>query len=138
MTVVLVTASVLFSVAPGVYSVGFHVGAAVAPVAVLPRVVVPSPVAVPAATVAPSAAPTPTPQSTPKPSPKPVTPAPPARVTTVTPVPPAADLAPAVPGPSSSPDPFTLWLEHPTFTCDPGFAPGWLNEAGLPTGCVAN
>lgn len=44
------------------------------------------------------------------------------------------------PEPSAVPtvDPFTEWLNNPTFTCDDGFAPGWLNEQGIPTGCVAN
>lgn len=40
--------------------------------------------------------------------------------------------------PEMEPDGFAEWLENPTFTCDDGFAPGWLNERGMPTGCVAN
>ncbi|WP_105033485.1 hypothetical protein [Cryobacterium aureum] len=35
-------------------------------------------------------------------------------------------------------DPFAAWLLNPTFECDEGLAPGWLSNAGVPTGCVAN
>jgi hypothetical protein len=35
-------------------------------------------------------------------------------------------------------NPLTEWFKHPTFTCEPGRAPGWINEQGVPTSCVAN
>ena len=35
-------------------------------------------------------------------------------------------------------DPFAEWMKNPTFTCEPGRAPGWLNGEGIPTSCVAN
>lgn len=81
---------------------------------------------------------------------EPVTP--PARA--VTPTRTAAPVAPA-PGPLSTPlapsapepvaaaptapvNPLVEWLKNPTFTCAPGFAPGWMDETGKPTSCVAN
>ena len=52
----------------------------------------------------------------------------------------SAVAATATPAPVVAPvvDPFVTWLANPTFTCDPGYAPGWLDEGGIPTGCVAN
>jgi hypothetical protein len=35
-------------------------------------------------------------------------------------------------------NPLTEWFKNPTFTCEPGRAPGWINEQGVPTSCVAN
>jgi hypothetical protein len=65
---------------------------------------------------------------------------------TVTPLAPVApmepvDSAPVIVPPVITPepvDPLLEWLENPTFTCEPGRAPGWLNEEGVPTSCVAN
>lgn len=68
-----------------------------------------------------------TPAVAPAPITQPATPAVP-----VTPV--APEVAPATPALS----PFDEWMANPTFTCDPGQAPGWINEQGVPTSCVAN
>ncbi|MDY7542592.1 MULTISPECIES: hypothetical protein [unclassified Cryobacterium] len=54
---------------------------------------------------------------------------------------PAVEAAPepvAAPAVTPAVDPLTSWLANPTFTCDAGFAPGWMNEDGVPTACVAN
>ncbi|TFD47563.1 hypothetical protein E3T46_17355 [Cryobacterium sp. Hh11] len=57
----------------------------------------------------------------------------------VAPIPVAPIVEPVVePAPVETVDPFAAWLASPTFTCEEGFAPGWLNDAGIPTGCVAN
>ncbi|TFD41762.1 hypothetical protein E3T37_03665 [Cryobacterium sp. TMT2-10] len=50
---------------------------------------------------------------------------------------PPVDVAPAAPA-TPTVNPFDEWMANPTFTCDPGFAPGWINEQGVPTSCVAN
>lgn len=64
-------------------------------------------------------------------------PAPPAEAApVVVPPPPAAVVPP--PAAAVEADPFAAWMLNPTFTCDEGYAPGWLNEGGVPTGCVAN
>ena len=52
--------------------------------------------------------------------------------------PPIVPSAPPTVAPPAPDDPFAEWLKHPTFTCEPGRAPGWLNENGIPTSCVAN
>jgi len=114
------------------------------------------PVPAPTAAVAPTLVPAPAPEVAPSPV---VTQKPAAVVTTktlrstvtppeVAPVPMTTTTDPAsapVQGPTTQvappippADAFTEWLKHPTFTCEPGRAPGWLNEQGIPTGCVAN
>ena len=42
------------------------------------------------------------------------------------------------PQPEPTVDPLQEWFENPTFTCEEGYAPGWLDENGHPTSCVAN
>ncbi|MDJ0337479.1 hypothetical protein [Cryobacterium sp. PH31-O1] len=68
----------------------------------------------------------------------------------VAPAPIAAPVVPLAAVPAMEPEaivprdsfnPFAAldaWLLAPTFECEEGFAPGWLNDAGIPTGCVAN
>ena len=72
--------------------------------------------------------------------------------TPVVEIPPApivtAPVAPAPVAPIVEPvvepipvDPFAAlaeWLLDPTFTCEEGTVPGWLNDAGVPTSCVDN
>lgn len=58
-------------------------------------------------------------------------------VPVVTPPPVEPVTPPTVPEPVAV-DPFAEWMKNPTFTCEPGRAPGWLNEQGVPTSCVAN
>lgn len=42
------------------------------------------------------------------------------------------------PEPSETPDPTEPPTPPAPIECDPGYAPGWLDEHGNPTGCVAN
>ena len=84
--------------------------------------------------------------------------APAARVVPVEPATPAVEITPApvvtvpvaptpiapIVEPVVEPTPYNpfealdAWLLNPTFECEEGRAPGWLNEQGIPTGCVAN
>jgi type IV secretory pathway VirB10-like protein len=65
---------------------------------------------------------------------------PPATVPPVIPPTPVVKVPPVVIPPTPEPvtDPLTEWFKNPAFTCEPGRAPGWLNDQGIPTSCVAN
>lgn len=79
-----------------------------------------------------SPAPTTTPPS--QPPTEPPTSPPSADTTTSEPSPPSAPPS----TPSATPDPTGTPTTPAPIHCDPGYAPGWLDEHGNPTGCVWN